>query len=204
MSRVVDFEALKRKIYLSYHQDGILDLVVGLNILGFGINMSTESGAYIILSWIGIIMYTPLKSAIAIPRMGYVQFDSASKQRTKLLLMLGMGLMTLSLFLGLYVFFQSDNFLAEFESWFRQYYLLVLAAFPAILLAVAGIWLGVYRFLLHAVLMIGVIFVGIQLDVAEPTFVMVLGGIITVIGLGLLIRFIRKYPAQKEADNEFS
>lgn len=203
MSQTVDFEALKRKIYLSYHQDGILDLAVGLSILGFGINMSTESSAYIILSWIGIMMYAPLKSAITIPRMGYVQFDSASKQRTKLLLMLGMGLMTLSLFLGLYVFFQSDNFSAEFESWFRQYYLLVLAAFPAVLLAVAGIWLGVYRFLLHAVLMMVIIFAGIQLGVAEPTFVMVLGGIITLIGLALLARFIHKYPVQKESSDEF-
>ena len=150
MSQAVDFEALKRKIYLSYHQDGILDLAIGLSILGFGINMSTESGAFIILSWIGIMMYTPLKSAITIPRIGFVQFDSARKRRTKLLLMLGTGLMTLSLFLGAYMFFQTDNFSAEFESWFRQYYLLILAAFPAILLAAAGIWLGVYRFLLHA------------------------------------------------------
>lgn len=202
MSHSVDFEGLKRKLYLSYHQDGILDLVIGLSILGFGINMSTESSAYIVLSWIGLILYTPLKSAITIPRMGYVQFDEARTRKTHLVIMLGIGAATFSLFLGLFVFTRSGSFSADFESWFSQYYMLVLGAFPAIVLAGAALWMGVNRLLVHALLIVLIIFAGIQLGIPEPYYVMVLGSIILLTGLWLLFRFLRKYPkANKSSDD---
>ena len=202
MSQTVDFEALKRKLYLSYHQDGILDLAVGLTILGFGISMQMDSGASIILSWFGLILYAPLKSAITVPRIGFVQFDEASKRRAKLLMMLGIGLATFVLFLGLFFFVRSGNLSAEVDVWLRQYYLLVLGAFPALILAGAALWLGVYRLLVHSLLIVGIIFAGIQLDLPEPTYVMFLGGVISLIGLWLLVRFVRKYPAQAENENE--
>lgn len=202
MSQTADFETLKRKLYLSYHQDGILDLAVGLTILGFGISMAMESGATIVFSWLGLILYAPLKSAITIPRMGFVQFDTERKRRTQLLIMLAIGLITLALFVGLFVFMRSNNFSAEFEVWFRQYYLLVLGALPAFVLAGVALWLGVYRLLLHSLLILGIIFAGIQLNLPEPTYVMVLGGIISLIGAGLLLSFMRKYPAQKEATHD--
>ncbi|MCP4422712.1 MAG: hypothetical protein GY805_39390 [Chloroflexi bacterium] len=202
MSHSIDFEALKKKLYLSYHQDGILDLVIGLSILGFGINMYTDSSAFIVLSWFGIMLYAPLKARITIPRMGYVQFDEVRTRKTKQMVMLAIGMSTFSLFLGLFVFVRSDNFSASFSQWFEQYYLLVLGAFPAIILAGAALWLGVNRLLLHALLIVGIIYAGIQLDVPEPYYVMVLGGIISLVGLWLLVRFLQKYPKkQKENDD---
>ena len=202
MSQSIDFEALKRKLFLSYHQDGILDLVIGLCILGFGFSMNMESSAYIILSWLGLILYAPLKSAITIPRIGFVQFDNASKRRNRLLVMLGVALATFVLFLGLFVFLRSDNFSAGIDAWFRQYYLLVLSFFPAIIFAGAALWTGVYRLLVHALLIVGIIFAGIQLNIHEPYFVMFLGGIIFLIGLWLLIRFVRRYAVQKEEEHD--
>ena len=202
MSQSIDFEALKRKLFLSYHQDGILDLVIGLCILGFGFSMNMESSAYIILSWLGLILYAPLKSAITIPRIGFVQFDNASKRRNRLLAMLGVALATFVLFLGLFVFLRSDNFSAGIDAWFRQYYLLVLSFFPAIIFAGAALWTGVYRLLVHALLIVGIIFAGIQLNIHEPYFVMFLGGIIFLIGLWLLIRFVRRYAVQKEEEHD--
>ena len=194
MSHSVNFEGLKRKLYLSYHQDGILDLVIGLGILGFGINMYTESSAFIVLSWIGFLLYTPLKRAITVPRMGYVQFDETRKRKTHLAIMLAVGVATFALFLGLFVLMRSDSFSADFEAWFGQYYLLVLGMFPAIALTGAALWTGVYRLLFHALLIVGIIFAGIQLNVHEPYFVMALGSIILLIGLWFLFHFLRKYP----------
>ncbi len=41
MSTTKEFDTLKRKVYLAYHQDGILDLVAGSVVLGFGTFMLT-------------------------------------------------------------------------------------------------------------------------------------------------------------------
>jgi hypothetical protein len=200
---MVDFETLKRKLYFSYHRDGILDLVVGLTMLGFGINMNTESSAFIVLSWIGLILYGPLKSTITIPRMGYVQFDDARTRRSQLLALLGIGIGTLILFVSFSLIMRGDNVSAEFDTWFREYYLLILGGIPAVALAITAVQTGVYRLLGHSLLILVVIFAGIRLNISESFYVMGLGGVISLIGLWLLIRFMRQYPVQKEGDYDF-
>lgn len=202
MSRTVDFEGLKRKLYLSYHKDGILDLAVGLSILGFGISMAVESGAAIVFSWIGLILYAPLKSAITIPRLGFVQFDAETKRKTNLVYLLVLGLGTFALFFGLAIFLWADNLPTDFEAWLQQYHLLVLGELPAVALAVMAWRTGVYRLLLDALLIVAIILAGIELQMAEPTYVMVAGGVLSFIGFGLLLQFVRKYPVQKEAGND--
>ncbi|MEZ4591680.1 MAG: hypothetical protein R3D55_11155 [Chloroflexota bacterium] len=202
MSQTVDFEQLKRKLYLSYHQDGILDLAVGLSILGFGISMAMDVGATIVFSWLGLILYAPLKSVITIPRLGFVQFESESKRRTNLIYRLVLGLGTFALFFGLAIFLWADELPADFSTWLRQYHMLVLAALPAIALAATGWRTGVSRLLVEALLIVVIVLAGIQLQIAEPTYVMVAGGVVSLIGLGLLARFVRKYPVRKEVGND--
>ena len=198
MSHTVDLEVLKRKLYLSYHQDGILDLAVGLSILGFGISMAMDVGVTIVFAWIGLILYAPLKSAITISRMGYVQFETEAKQKSNLLYLLFLGLGVLALFFGLVAFLRSDNLPTDFEGWLRQYHMLLLGALPAVALTVTAWRTGVSRLLVDALLIIGIILVGIWLQWPEPTYVMVTGGVLSLIGFGLLARFVRKYPVQKE------
>ncbi|MCB8925828.1 MAG: hypothetical protein H6652_09415 [Ardenticatenaceae bacterium] len=198
MSHTVDLEALKRKLYMSYHQDGILDLAVGLSILGFGISMAMDVGVTIVFAWIGLILYAPLKSAITISRMGYVQFETEAKQKSNLLYLLLLGLGVLALFFGLVAFLRSDNLPTDFEGWLRQYHMLLLGALPAVALTVTAWRTGVSRLLVDALLIIGIILVGIWLQWPEPTYVMVTGGVLSLIGFGLLARFVRKYPVQKE------
>lgn len=202
MSHTVDFEGLKRKLYLSYHQDGILDLAVGLSILGFGISMAMDVGATIVFSWLGLMLYAPLKSAITIPRMGFVQFDAETKRKTNLIYMLVLGLVTFALFFGLVIFLWADNLPTDFDAWLRRYHMLVLGALPAIALVVMAWRTGVYRLLVDAFLIVAIILAGIQLQIAEPTYVMVAGGVLSLIGFWLLARFVRKYPVQKEAGND--
>ena len=202
MSQTVDFEQLKRKLYLSYHRDGILDLAVGITILGFGISMAMDVGATIVFSWIGLFLYAPLKSAITIPRLGFVQFESETKRKTNLIYRLVLGLGTFALFFGLVIFLWADKLPPDFTTWLRQYHMLVLGALPAIALVVTAWRTGVYRLLVDALLIVVIILAGIQLQIAEPTYVMVAGGVLSLIGLGLLLSFMRRYPAQKEADND--
>jgi len=79
MSTTKEFDTLKRKVYLAYHQDGILDLVAGSVVLGFGTFMLTDNIAFLMAGWFVMTMYVFLKNRITIPRFGYVRIDSQKK-----------------------------------------------------------------------------------------------------------------------------
>jgi hypothetical protein len=67
---------LKRKVYFAYHQDGILDLVAGSVVLGFGADMLTGNIFFLMAGWLMIMLYMIIKQRVTIPRFGYVRFDS--------------------------------------------------------------------------------------------------------------------------------
>ena len=52
MSTTKDFNSLKQKVFLAYHQDGIIDLVAGTVVFGFGLNMLTGNIAFLMVGWL--------------------------------------------------------------------------------------------------------------------------------------------------------
>ena len=92
MKHNINLKNLERKAYLSYHEDGILDLFIGFNILLFGLwilaDMVYLAGAFVAIS---TPIYTQMKKQITIPRLGYVKFTSsrtAKSQKTISLLII--------------------------------------------------------------------------------------------------------------------
>ncbi len=51
MSQDDDFKKLERQAYLTYHQDGLLDIAFGLSILGIGLIFLTDGSLGFFLSW---------------------------------------------------------------------------------------------------------------------------------------------------------
>ena len=75
MAEETQFERLERKAFLSHHQDGLLDLLIGQIMLGLGLGMASGwIGGLAILGFLPIALYVPLKNRITIPRLGYVEF----------------------------------------------------------------------------------------------------------------------------------
>ena len=66
---------LRSKLLLLYHQDGILDLVVGTCLLLLTLVMAFDQGAFIGLIGIPAIFYIPFKDQIALPRIGLIRFE---------------------------------------------------------------------------------------------------------------------------------
>ena len=50
MSQGDDFKKLERQAYLTYHQDGLLDIAFGLGILGVGLMLLTDGSVGFFLS----------------------------------------------------------------------------------------------------------------------------------------------------------
>jgi len=63
-----DFGPLKRKVYLAYHQDGILDLAAGSVVAGFGLNMLTDNIVFLMFGWLAMMLYFLVKQRVTVPR----------------------------------------------------------------------------------------------------------------------------------------
>ena len=109
MNTTKEFDALKRKVYLAYHQDGILDLVAGSVVLGFGTFMLTDNIAFLMAGWFMMMLYVFLKNRITVPRFGFVRIDSEKKALMKSWISVGIGVLVLLLFFLLPIFLRSGT-----------------------------------------------------------------------------------------------
>ena len=66
---------LERKAYISYHNDGLLDIFIGFVVICFALYIMFDFTAFAgIYSALGITMMTLAKKLITVPRVGIVNF----------------------------------------------------------------------------------------------------------------------------------
>lgn len=195
MSQEKDFKKLQQKTYKSYHQDGLIDIIIGLAIIGFGLNMAFDNSAFLFMGWLPIIFYVPLKNYFTVPRIGYVKFHASNKIVTGLVIM-GM----LVLLLGLFVFFiGGPNIVSEaMQAWLRAYYMLIFGVVASLCFLFAGLLTGITRLYAYAFLFLIVFSIATWLDIHPAIFTIFTGFIVEGVGIGLLIRFLRKYPLPEQ------
>ena len=75
MNGKINLKNIERKAYTSYHQDGILDILIAIFILSFVAWILTDM---VWLGWIFYLIaasiYAAAKRAITVPRIGFVKF----------------------------------------------------------------------------------------------------------------------------------
>ena len=195
MSQVLDFKKLQQKTYQSYHQDGLIDIIIGLGLIGFGLNMALDNAVFLFLGWMPIILYVPFKNRLTVPRIGYVKFSSSN---TKLAIALAVLLLVFLMGIFLFLFAGRDNISPQLSAWLRQYYLLLLGVIAGICFVGAGLLTGITRLYAYAGLILILFAGGIWLGVQPPFFVLLTGLVIEVIGIWMLVRFLCKYPLSPE------
>ena len=197
-----DFSPLKRKVFLSYHQDGILDLVAGSVVLGFGLNMLTDNIVFLMFGWLAMMLYVLIKQRITVPRFGYVRFESEKKTVKKAWLSVGIGVLVLLLFFGLGFFVNQEPASPEMEAFIRRYHMVPLSTMlfglPAL---VAAFFLGLKRFYLYALLAAGLPLLGALLNIETYIPIVTIGLVVLAFGAILMVNFLKKYPLNAEGED---
>ena len=195
MSQEQDFKKLQQKTYQSYQQDGLIDILIGVACVGFGLNMALDSIVFLFMAWMPIILYVPFKNRLTVPRIGYVKFSSSN---TKLGIAMVVLLLVFLIATFLFLITGSDSVSPQVSDWIRQYYLLPLAVIAGICFLGAALLTGITRLYAYAGLVLLTFAGGIWLGVQPPFFVLFTGLVIEAVGIWMLVRFLRKYPIGSE------
>ncbi len=202
MSTASDLKKLEQKIYLFYHQDGLLDLIIGAIILVLGLKEAIDSSIWNIIAILLVIAYMPLKSGITIPRLGYAKFN-VKRGGVNLVVAGGMFLVFLLLLVaGMLIILRTDgSSSSQLTQWIRKNPFLLYGFLGLTGFGLAGFLVGIKRLFVYAllsgVIMIGVHFLGLPNSIPFLFF----GGVILVIGAFLLMNFLRKYPILKDENH---
>lgn len=191
--------SLERKLYLVYHQDGLLDIIVGLALLVFASVMLSKVTAFIGLIGIPSILYLPLKNQISVPRLGYIRFKPEQEQRQRLWLVLLMGV---ALLIGVGVFSATSGDLPTgLRSVIQSNVPLLFGAVLGSALTGVAFTLKNPRFYLYGALGLALVWIAHFIDIQLGIPVALLAVTIELVGIMTLIRFVQKYPLKNGESN---
>ncbi len=198
MLQVLSQKELEEKASL-YHQDGILDIAIGLLALLVGLFLYGEGIQSVIPIY--IVLWLPMvksfKRLVTVPRMAYVaisqQPGQAEKKQITWIAML--TAVTVLFILGLIAFFNPDiSTLIQMGGGIYG----VVSLLMVFILAFAGWANNVYRFTAYTALALLLWFIGLWTGYSFP-LLLLLGGIVLLCGIVVLWQFVHRYPVRREA-----
>ncbi len=205
MTNILDLKQIERKAFRFIYQDGLMDILMGIIVIGIGFYAHLPESGYSATNWVWFVVtfavansiYWAGKKYITQPRMGQVRFGSMRRQKNK----------TLAIIMGILVLVQVLVVGITTLGWFnpvigqklfgniRTEHLAVAALGslfvgpPLVFIAYMTDFLrGYYIAFLFAL----AVFLTIYFN--QPIHTLIIGVVIIVPGLVLFIRFLRKYP----------
>ena len=195
MSEDIDLKQIEKKTYKFYHQDGIIDILIGCGIL-FAIlcflsEMLWLSGAFVIFA---VLLNTSIKQKITSPRIGFVKFGQKGQHRTLFILTILIGNIFLLFFLGLFLYRNSV------PQWITEnlttYPSLILGGIACILTLLTALISGIKRFYFYGAAILTSFVIGQIISIDLWVSSTIVGLLFFLTGLIKLMNFIQKYPLQ--------
>jgi hypothetical protein len=193
MNEKIDLKSIERKVYTSYHQDGILDILIAIFILSVAVWIIID------MAWFGwmfyliaVSVYAGAKRAITVPRIGFVKFP---QQRYKKMVWVAVSFGVFLSVLGLVAFMQTAG--GSPPAWLVfafENYMIVIELFVAALFCFVGYTFRARRMYAYALLTSITFGIGYFMSYPLYYYIVLIGTLILLTGLTLLIRFVRRYP----------
>ncbi|MEJ2281222.1 MAG: hypothetical protein P8X97_04810 [Candidatus Bathyarchaeota archaeon] len=193
---------IEKKTYMSYHQDGLLDIFIGIYVLLFGIGISlmtmTDFNMWFIIPAIFPAIMIPIwisaKKRITMPRIGYVNFGIRGVNK---MMAIFIGLMVAGL--GVFMVFGLGTSMGEgwaltLRDFFISNSMLIISIGALIVSSLFAYTMGLKRLYGYGLLIFILFFTGHFITIPFEYFLLTIGFVIIISGFTLLLQFIRKYP----------
>ena len=189
-----DLKQIQRKIYLSFFQDGLWDILLGFFLLGWGVGILTEMTA-LIGGWV-VVAYSAvwgIKRWLTYPRVGVAVVPQAQKTTARLMIA---GIVVLLIGVMAFVLVSASST----PDWLGKFFIFIFGAIIAAVVCVIGYWWSVSRWYTYAALVLAGAashqWLGVPLEYGFITP----GAIIILSGLVILLKFLRRYPRHEGGD----
>ena len=202
MSKKNSLREIEKKTYMSYHQDGLLDIFIGIYVLLFGIGISlmtlTDFSTWFIIPAIFPAIMIPIwisaKKRITMPRIGYVNFGVRGVNK---MMAMFIGLMVAGL--GVFMVFGLGSSMGEgwaltLRDFFISNSMLIIGVGAVAVSSLFAYTMGLKRLYGYGLLIFVLFFTGHFITIPFEYLLSAIGFVIIITGSVLLIQFIRKYP----------
>ena len=180
--------------YFFYHKDGLLDIFVGLGILMAGLSMWAGM-VWMAGAWVAIFLplWISARKSITYRRAADVDALPVRNSRYLMVVAVGVGLVLVGA-LVLAVFSLGFANLPSLRAWLAEYIHLAVGLGIALVLMITAGVMRIARFALYAGLVLGIFAVGQWLGWVFWVGMSVSGGLMALLGIAVLIRFMREHP----------
>ncbi len=199
MAQGMYLKGIERRVWMLYFDDGLLDISLGLLLLGiaisawlpdFGVSASLQVPVLIALEFLAVLVLIGGKRLITTPRMGHVRYGRGRKVR-KVKAVASIAMVTLVLLILLVVGTTVGDLLSWPSMGKLVRHIVIGAAMTAVISCMAY-FLHFARGYIHGVLYGLAFSTSFYLD--TPIIMAVAAVVILLIGLAVLLRFLREYP----------
>jgi hypothetical protein len=193
--------------YMAYNDDGLLDIVIGLVILFACATWLTELYWMVgTLAFVFFLVWQSAKQIITAPRVRGMQFTPEKARQLEGFWRGMIVFLTITMVMGL-IFFaiavlagpwvrQTGSELPAWINWFSENVAILLGLTASLFLGLLAYFGGLPRFYGYALLTLAIVAGSYLLDISALFFVALLGAIMLLVGLGLLVQFMRAHPPQ--------
>lgn len=181
-----------------FHQDGVLEVVMGATLLNFGFDILNEMSFTSLFTYIPIVLMSAMKNQITISRIGFESFDGDETSVRNWNLISAAGMVLVLVALSMFVLNDTLNIREAISLPSASHLPSFFAGLVLALGSLAGaIFIPLKRFYFYAAaaLLIGV--AGLFLFPAQVT-AFVFAGVLLGNGVRMMIQFSRKYPLKKD------
>lgn len=198
----MSLKEVEKKTYMSYHQDGVLDIFLGVYVLMFSLGILlmtlTDSGMWFLIPAIFISIMVPVwipaKKRITMPRIGYVKFGSRGANK---LMAIFLGLMVAGL--GAFMMFSLGAFLGQgwaltLRNLIIPNSMIIIGVSAAAISCLFAYTMGLKRLYAYGLLALVLLFAGHFTIIPFAYSLLIIGLVMIINGSILLVQFIRKYP----------
>ncbi len=210
MTKQDTLREVEKKAYMSYHQDGLLDIVIGFYAVAFGLGIVADkilgfSFAAImpaILIAIVLPIWIQAKRKITMPRIGFVKFGARGSNK---LFAIFLGLMVAGL--GVFFVFTLATVQNGRPAWIDtlfQYGMIWIGLGSAVIASMFAYTMGLKRLYGYGLLTFALFASGHFISVPFEYLLLAIGSVIIASGATLLVQFIRRYPLPKGAQANVS
>jgi hypothetical protein len=181
--------------YILYHEDGLLDIFIGLGIFFAGLFLWGEM-VWMVAIFIPIFMPTfqSARKRFLQPRVGKLDHDPKLQAQSQKILLYSTLLLGVLALAGVGMFFAFGILSGKVNDLIRGYILIILGALFASVWVFAAVMLKLPRFYLYALLTFVPLAAAQYTSLPFWAALSLTGGLVTLIGFVVFIRFLQEHP----------